>query len=173
MLFGRGEPVPEKVEPKGTPAVGAEGGEERGRKRVSSLPKITFTYTSRDKHLPLQSPSAKCIFLPASPKAVIKAVSPRKKEELQSTFGSAQVGADFSNSRSGMKTLPPEASRVVRVVGDEGGFSPLVGKQAGPLQRIKRVDSEYYGRVVERQVEERRRVRPRIATQAVANDKQI
>jgi len=107
MLFGRGEPVPEKVEPKGTTAVRAEGGEERGRKRVSSLPKITFTYTSRDKHLPLQSPSAKFIFLPASSKAVIKAVSPRKKEGLQSTFGSTQVCANSSNSRSGMKTRHP------------------------------------------------------------------
>jgi hypothetical protein len=63
------------------------------------------------------------------------------------------------------------ASRVVRVVREPTNFNPLAGKPAAPLQRVERVDSEYYGGMVQKnQGEEARQLRPRIVTQAVARD---
>lgn len=167
MLFGRETPAaPDR-------AIAAEKlvGEARGRKRVSSLPKITFTYSSREKDMVLKSPSARCIPPPAEPlKAVLKAGSPRRKEELHSTFGSTQKAVNSTNSRSSRLQSPQQIeapSRGVRMGREPAGYNPFAGRPLAPAPQDTRADTEYYGGFghAPKQTVPQEQLRPRMATQ--------
>lgn len=81
MLFGAKNNEPAAAEIK----VEKEIAEPKIKKRVSSLPKITFTYSSREKDpkFEAQSPSSKCIPLSSTEKKIAEPLRAVLKFEPQ------------------------------------------------------------------------------------------
>ena len=141
MLFGQAEQKEPKVQVDLEP--------ER-RKRVSSLPRITFTYTSRDKYERESPPHLKGSLFPVTTyQKKVSQTQKSSKDELQTTLSSNRTfNKDFNKRRESQEVKRMQAPRHQNkmAVWHIQSSNPGVQKRNGHQElKNEKIEREYYG----------------------------